>query len=258
MIVILLIKLVILILILRLCIKCSSKSENLSLTASTQLYYPQQIIIIRHGEKPPTGNNLIPQGYTRSYCLVDYFQNSLDTSLYNTPDVIYAQKCSGWDGQNTSSCTDSARPIETVLPFSNSQGIVMNINYKETDYVNLAQNIFTTPTNEGKTVLICWEHDHIVDVANSIFSGFTDGIHTQPAIVGWNYNPFDSDDSSIFDMAWIFTYNNNGQSYSFNVIPEFEVNSSPPYICTPFNNQPFNQIQIPPTGGWSGTLQTNF
>jgi hypothetical protein len=200
---------------------------------TNQISYPNQIIIIRHAEKPnSSSNNLSPQGYTRSYQLVNFFQSPI-SSTYQTPDVVYAQMCQGWNG-DPMQCKDSARPIETTTPFATAQGTPFVVKYEITDYSGLIQDVFT---NQNAVVLIGWEHTNIPGIINTLFDSFeTNDGKVYSSIAGWDYNPFSGTMSNdIYNMAWVFTYNGDGKTYTLNVIPQFNVSSSAPYLVQPFS-----------------------
>ena len=135
---------------------------NLGLVAPCVVAGPSKVIIIRHGEKPlesiGAGGNkeltgLAPAGKDRAIQLARLF------SKENVPDVIYAMHPGRGD--------DSTRPHDTVKPLADALG------YSESDPSRF-NNRFTVdeldalvkevqdPKNDGKTVLICWEHKRIL------------------------------------------------------------------------------------------------
>ena len=53
---------------------------------------PAQVIIIRHAEKPPVGDDLTPKGRQRAAALVPYFLETPEVLEYKLPAAIYALK----------------------------------------------------------------------------------------------------------------------------------------------------------------------
>lgn len=187
---------------------------------------PSTIIIIRHGEKIKNSLNLSPAGYVRSYGLVDYFEYPR-SPLIPVPDVVYAAKCIGWNGTVTG-CESSARPIETVTPFVDATNTPFIIDYEVGDEKGLAANVLT---QNDKCVLICWEHDHIHDIVNDLFTT------SAGKVTGWGLNPFGPIDGKVFDLCWVFTLQPDG-TYSFTILPQFTVDPDPPYTLTYPNTVP--------------------
>ena len=71
---------------------------------------PAQVIIIRHAEKPDSGNGLSLKGMKRAAALVPYFLGTESLLKFGEPVAIYAQ------AQRHE--TSSIRPIETVRPLA--------------------------------------------------------------------------------------------------------------------------------------------
>lgn len=140
---------------------------------------PAEVLLIRHGEKPPKGNNLNVRGMQRAQALVPLFANMPfyssntggTTAVYGVPVAIYAR------GQKKA--TSSARPIETVTPLAKQLGVSIN-HAIDTDtfspknakkyahmYYDLVNEILGNPAYNGQKVLICWEHDAIPTIAQA-------------------------------------------------------------------------------------------
>ncbi len=155
---------------------------------------PSQILMIRHAEKPATGNDLDKAGRARAEALVGFFETDPRMLQYGTPVAIYAMAPKKNDG--------SMRPIETVTPLANSLGLVLIEKYTRQEYAAAAQEILNKPEYEGKMVLICWEHDVIPDFADAL------GVSNAPA---WP--------DQAFDRVWKIDYENN-QVSSFQDLPQ--------------------------------------
>jgi hypothetical protein len=168
----------------------------LAVLAGTAAAAPAQVIIIRHGEKPATGNELlVPQGVCRADELAKTFP-----AQFGTPVAIYAMNPNDEDG--------SLRPIETVTPLANALGLTIKHDYTRKKFSQLVQDIMGNETYQGKLVLICWEHKVIPDLVQA----FQDG--------GWSANSAtwpSKWSGDIFDQAWILNFAGNP---SFQIIPE--------------------------------------
>ncbi len=174
---------------------------------------PTKIMIIRHGEKPPSkpntkpldvkldgepggGKSLIVAGWQRGGALNAFFA-PYDASPANShiakPAYIYAADPKG----------ESERPCETVTPLADWLGykqgsaefnVTYDINGGEKD---LAKSVL------GLTgvVLICWEHDNIYP---HIMKAINDGVTIT------NYGDLKSWPNR-FDLVWVLDLNTNGK-----------------------------------------------
>ena len=156
---------------------------------------PAQVIIIRHGEKPDTGNELSPQGFQRADALVGFFEHNPAVTRYGAPAAIYAMDPKDVDG--------SLRPIETVTPLAKALGLAINHDYMKEQLPELVSAVMTNPAYDGKTVLICWEHKMIPPMAQDF---------------GWNAAPT-AWAGSVFDQAWVLSFD-GGSASSFQIVPE--------------------------------------
>jgi hypothetical protein len=134
--------------------------SSLFLVSTVALAGPAQIIIIRHAEKPATGNDLCPAGVQHAQELVSYFQTDKKVTQYGTPVAIYAMAPSDSD--------ESQRPIETVTPLAKALGLTINKQFAQTDFEPLKAAIMNNSAYDGKMVLICWEHKVIPDLAAAL------------------------------------------------------------------------------------------
>src|SRR5262249_1085506 len=75
-----------------------------------------------------------------------------------TPDFIFAAKDS----------KKSHRPRETVRPLAKRLELKVNDDYADEDFTKLARELFHDPRYAGKTVLICWHHRKIPELAASV------------------------------------------------------------------------------------------
>ena len=146
---------------------------------------PAQVIIIRHAEKPSTGNELSLQGRERAAALVPYFLGTDELLEFKTPVAIYAQ------AQKKE--TSSVRSIETVKPLADALHLKVNESFTRDEYKSMVEEILQKKEYEGRTVLICWEHKVIPDMAAEFGA----------------VNAPDKWKGEVFDRVWIITFRPN-------------------------------------------------
>lgn len=108
---------------------------------------PKTVLIIRHAEKPKSGNHLSPIGREHARVLVNYFGSSPEVPI---PDVIIAMAPGSED--------ESMRPIETVTPLAEKLNLKIRAKYSRNEIKHLVKKVLNSKKYDGKTVLICWEH----------------------------------------------------------------------------------------------------
>lgn len=176
----------------------------LLLSTSAAWAAPAQVLIIRHAEKPETGDDLSPEGYKRAEALVPYFESNPAVTRYGTPVAIYAMKPAD-DGSGD----ESRRPIETVTPLAQSLGLRIQANYTRKELQPLVDEIMSTPAYDGKMVLICWEHKKIDTLAKDF------GVRPKP----------DAWPDEVFDKVWELDFSakdgklTNFREFSQDVMP---------------------------------------
>lgn len=178
--------------------------------------YPDQVLIVRHGEKlgessddTDGGPDLSVRGAARAAALPSLFapapnqQYQLScavaagaggfTGTYNqvsiagspprfaTPDFIFATKAS----------SHSNRPVETITPLAAALNISYDDQHVDSDDAKVASDILTHAKYAGKVVLICWHHGHIPKLAQAL------GLQTPPSWPG-----------TVFDWVWQITWPN--------------------------------------------------
>ena len=107
------------------------------------------VLIVRHAEKPESGNSLTPLGFARADKYAEYFRPFKADSEIITIDALYA----GADSKG------SVRPRLTLEPLSWAMGIPLNTQFPTTDPEALATALRTEP--HGRHVLIAWRHSKI-------------------------------------------------------------------------------------------------
>lgn len=154
---------------------------------------PAQVVIIRHGEKPAVGNELNAQGWMRANALPQFFENNKIIQAFGKPIALYAGAPNKPDG--------SIRSIQTITPYAKFLGLPLHTEIKKSDLSNLVNTVMGTKEYEGHTVIICWEHSVIPDMAE--FFGASN------APKSW--------DDNIFDRAWIIRFSETGATSFLNL-----------------------------------------
>jgi broad specificity phosphatase PhoE len=151
--------------------------------------HPKTVLIIRHAEKPTDDGNpdLSPEGKKRAKALPELFEKSATRpDPFPTPDYIFAARASD----------ESNRPVETVKHLSKRLKLDVNSEYKDKAFAKLVEELYSNPKYDGKTVLICWHHGTIPELATAL--GATGG---PEKIKG-----------SVFDRVWVVTFNERGKA----------------------------------------------
>lgn len=145
---------------------------------------PARVIVIRHAEKdePETDNHLNERGYRRAQALVGFFLNNPAVVRFGAPVAIYATEPKDEDG--------SLRPIETVTPLAQDLGIRINSGFKKKEVAGMVREILAKPEYEGRTVVICWQHTGIPEIARAF------GLDSAPE--KWP--------KRTYDRAWILDF----------------------------------------------------
>jgi hypothetical protein len=176
---------------------------------STQPSAPPEVIyIIRHGEKPadpPPGqsgpnpvapfgvdfdgnqddHSLLPRGWQRSGALATLFDPAVGASQagLRTPGSLISP--SYGDPKKTM----AHRTYQTIEGLSGRLGVAINSQFAEGQESELAASVVS---DSSGVVLICWEHQHIPDIASALPTAPGTAIPTQ-----WP--------GPRFDVVWSFT-----------------------------------------------------
>jgi hypothetical protein len=145
---------------------------------------PAQIILIRHAEKPPDPENphLSHAGVKRAGQLVSFITTDPAMLRFGLPVAVFATQSTKHDnGQRTQ---------ETVAPLARALNLPVQTPYLGKDYAALAKLILATPAYTGKTVLICWNHEEIRQLAAAL------GVTPKPP--KWK--------GSVFDQVYVISY----------------------------------------------------
>jgi hypothetical protein len=92
----------------------------------------------------------------------------------------------------------SARSVETIEPLAQTIHVGIDSGVNNKDYSVLATKLLAGPTDYGgKTVLICWHHENIPELAQGLRVVNTPG--------DWM--------SEVFDRIWVLEYQSSGEVY---------------------------------------------
>src|SRR5262249_1830559 len=170
---------------------------------------PRQILIIRHAEKPKKAGDvhLSEQGKQRADQLIGPFTASpRRRGPVPQPDFIFA----------THDTDNSSRPKETVTPLADKLGVPVN-----TDFYNkegksgirgLSDRLWTRKKYAGKTVLVCWHHGTMPDLALELLRRAANAKAVLKAV------PQKFPDRR-FDLVWQITFDKHGNA-TFTVRPQ--------------------------------------
>lgn len=165
---------------------------------------PAQVIFIRHAEKPDIGAELSPQGFKRAAALVNFFKTNPAVTRYGAPVAIYAAAPKSEDS--------SVRSIQTVAPLARALGIDINDSFTRGQTNKLARDIMQNPAYEGRLVLICWQHEKIIDAAQALaeYGGTSPEVYAMIPLA-WP--------SEAFDRVWIMDLK-GGKVVAFKNLPQ--------------------------------------
>jgi len=150
------------------------------LTSTGAQCTPTKIVIIRHGEKPDTGENLSCQGLNRALALPAVLMKK-----FGKPDHTYVPALKM--GQST----NHARMFQTVTPFAVQQNLAIDSAFGEKKPADVAQDVL----RQSGLVLLVWEHTQIHPLAKAL------GVKNPPE---WQ--------KSDFDSIWIVTPAKSGHA----------------------------------------------
>jgi hypothetical protein len=158
---------------------------------------PARVFLIRHAEKPTEGgNSLSLKGRERAAAYVPFFLETAELTSHGTPAAIYAPTSSQQD--------ESQRAVETVQGLADKLKISINTKHARDSYKEMVDEIKADPTFKGKTVLICWDHTTIPEIARAF------GALQTPA--RW---PQD-----VYDRIWKLSFNTSGSRPMFQNTPQ--------------------------------------
>jgi phosphohistidine phosphatase SixA len=112
-------------------------------------------LMVRHAEKPDSGNELSVAGQERAHAYAVSLQNYVLNGTLLELDYIVA----------TADSSQSHRPRLTIEPLAKAMGMEINDKYQENDYQKLADHILQNSKYDESNILICWHHGEILELA---------------------------------------------------------------------------------------------
>jgi hypothetical protein len=189
------------------CLDCCPASADDQPKTTTK--YPKTVLMIRHAEK--TGDkddiHLSEQGKQRAEVLHQLFESSKDRpNPFPKPDFIFA----------AAHHKDSQRPLETVTPLATTLKLPINNMFDsklsppdadkksaKLNMFNLRDEIFGDSKYFGKTILICWRHSTLPELAKTF--------KATKVPEKW--------DDNVFDRVWLISYDDQGAA-KFEDLPQ--------------------------------------
>jgi hypothetical protein len=154
------------------------------IAAETVLAAPARVILLRHAEKPPDKStvHLSERGESRACALLALLEVRSVMGTNGPPAALFAPKFTRQG--------HSRRPYETLKRLADHLKLSVQMPYGPSDYAALANRVLSDPALDGKTVIVCWIHDHLPALAKAL------GVKPEPG--RWK--------SSVYDRIWIITY----------------------------------------------------
>ena len=120
--------------------------------ASRQGGGPARILLMRHAEKTgdPDDMYLSEAGVRRTERLATYIPET-----FGRPDFIFA----------ASKSKHSFRSIETMKPLAAALGLKVHHHVEDNDFADLVTMIFSDAQYQGATIVICWHHQKLPEIA---------------------------------------------------------------------------------------------
>jgi len=147
---------------------------------------PAHIVLIRHAEKPDDSENphLSEAGVKRAQALVSFITQDAQMTRLGRPVAVFATQ--------TTKDDNGQRTQETVAPLAAALHLSVQTPFHGKDYAELAKLILSNTTFAGKTVVVCWNHEHIPELAAAL------GVRPTPS--KWR--------GSVFDSVYVISYKN--------------------------------------------------
>ena len=163
------------------------------LTAQTAVAAPAQILLLRHGEKPDSGDELSPKGWERAKALPALLARE-EFAKYGPPVALF--------GMSPTKHRGAVRAIQTLKYLSEHLGVPIDQRFRRGEEKKLAHSLMEDPRYEGKLVVVCWEHRELSDILRAL------GMPDPPRYRG-----------SRFDRAWLVKID-GGKVAGFQDLPQ--------------------------------------
>jgi hypothetical protein len=189
------------------------KKTAISGTIGQASRFPSVVLIIRHAEKPDDEGDphLNSRGAARAAALPSLFSVKPPfrtmPAPFPTPDFIFA----------TRESDSSNRPVETVTPLSQALGeLHIRSKHKDNDFQAAVDDIFGDGKLAGKTVLICWHHGKIPELAKAILNKASNATQVEAKVPDrWKGTVFDRVFKITFDDRGTATFEDRPQRLLF-------------------------------------------
>jgi hypothetical protein len=114
------------------------------------------VLIIRHAEKPESGQDLTSAGYERAKAYIKYFGDFQVDGKPLPLDSLFASA----DSKN------SRRPRLTLEPLSRALHLALDTRFKDKQPELLADELKSK--SHGKAILVCWHHGKIPELIRAL------------------------------------------------------------------------------------------
>ena len=150
----------------------------------------EQIIIIRHAEKPPLGlGQLTCQGLNRSLKLPNYLIHTFPNASF-----IFAPNPSikAFEKHGDKKYHDYIRPLATIEPTAIRLEMPVNVQIGYNDPKKLVNTLLENKYHNA-TIYVAWEHMYIMKITKLLLKHF----HNKNKIPNWSNNNY--------NMVFVFT-----------------------------------------------------
>jgi hypothetical protein len=120
------------------------------------------VLMVRHAEKPASGNGLAVAGQERAQAYAVYFQNYAIGGSAIKLNYLFAAADSD----------ESHRPKLTITPLSEAIGLSIDAKHKDKDYAAVANDILGKSKYDNSNILICWHHGEILALGKLLLGSF--------------------------------------------------------------------------------------
>jgi len=120
---------------------------------------PATVLLIRHAEKPPVGSHLSWLGVERAKRLPQLFGGPDAAPPHNLPRPAFLFAAHVGKRSN--------RPVETLVPLSETLQVPINSDFGDYDSKRLAR-LLLGGEYAGAVVLVSWRHDRLPDLARAL------------------------------------------------------------------------------------------
>jgi hypothetical protein len=160
-------------------VACATRDSAQSLPAG-----PGRIVLIRHGEEPSDVGDphLSKDGRARAKAFVEFMTHDPAMVRLGKPAAIFATE--------TTKDNNGQRTQETVAPLATALRLRVLTPYHSKDYDKLAKRLLADPSLAGKTVVVCWNHEWLPQLAAAL------GVTPEPT--KWK--------GKVYDLVYVITY----------------------------------------------------